>query len=103
MEPAPYRSGSKKRKPTALLEAHGTGGRQPLDVGIQRLLKLSLKRSAHRDVVKEVSDQISAGEDIKLDTTIGTLRNRSVGWIANAMTDINDKDLVKKVCFTLIP
>ena len=80
-----------------------TGVWQPLDIGIQWLLKLSLKRSAHHDVVKEVSDQISAREDIKLDTTIGTLCNRSVGWIANAMTDINDKDLVKKVCFTLIP
>jgi hypothetical protein len=79
-----------------------TGVWQPLDVGIQRILKLSLKRSAHHDVVKEVSDQISAREDIKLDTTIGTLSDRSVGWIANAMKDINDKDLTKKVCFILI-
>jgi len=75
---------------------------QPLNIGIQRVLKLSMKRSAHHDVVKEVSDQISAGEDIKLDTTISTLHNRSVGWITGAMRDINDKDLIKKVCFTLI-
>jgi len=38
-----------------------TGLWQPLNVGIQRILKLSVHRSAHRNVVKEFSDQIALG------------------------------------------
>jgi hypothetical protein len=59
-----------------------TGLWQPLDVGIQRLLKLSMKRSAHRDLVEEATQQIKADKathEIRLDTTMRTLRNRSVG------------------------
>ena len=33
----------------------------------------------------------------KLDTTLGNLRDRSVGWIMNVYDDINPKDLVLKV------
>ncbi|KIM71114.1 hypothetical protein PILCRDRAFT_17365 [Piloderma croceum F 1598] len=31
---------------------------------------------------------------LKLDTTLGTLRNRSVRWMVNAYRDINNKDLI---------
>ena len=36
--------------------------------------------------------------DIKVDTTVGTLRNRSVGWVVNAIHDLNRPDLILKVC-----
>jgi hypothetical protein len=51
-----------------------TGLWQPLDVGIQRMMKLSMHRSAHSDIVNEFSAQMEKGEgDIKIDTTLGTL------------------------------
>jgi hypothetical protein len=64
-----------------------TGVWQPLDVGIQRPMKLSMKRSAHKDIVDEATALLKPkeGEDevdyrlIKLDTTIGTLCNRCIG------------------------
>jgi hypothetical protein len=73
-----------------------TGIWQPLDVGIQRIMKLSIKRAAHRDIVDEVSAQIASGEDIKLDVTLGTLRDRAVGWIVNSIRDISNEALVCK-------
>jgi hypothetical protein len=78
-----------------------TGVWQPLNVGIQRLLKLSIKHSAHRDIVDEALSQIQAGtppSEIKMNTTIGVLRNRSVGWIVQAIHDIDDLAIIMKVC-----
>jgi hypothetical protein len=78
---------------------------QPLDVGIQRLLKLSIKRSAHRDIVDEALGQIQAGKptsEIRLDTTIGVLRDRSVGWIVQAVHDVNDPAIIRRVSLTNI-
>lgn len=77
-----------------------TGLWQPLDVGIQRVLKQSIKRSAHKDIVEETTSHLESGTfacTIKLDTKLGTLRDRSVGWIANAIQDVNRKDLIMKV------
>ena len=75
-----------------------TGVWQPLDVGIQRVMKLSMRRSAHRDVVKEVQDQLTKGvTDIKVDTTVGTLRDRSVRWVVNAIHDLDRPDFILKV------
>jgi hypothetical protein len=75
-----------------------TGVWQPLDVGIQRVMKLSMRRSAHRDIVKEVQDQLAKGiSNIAVDTTVGTLRDRSVGWIVNAIHDLDCPDLILKV------
>jgi len=91
----------KKNHPTIIVlfvPGGCTGLWQPLDVGIQRILKLSVHRSAHRNVVKEVSDQIAKGDEmIKLDTTLGTLRNQAVGWLVNAIYKINKKDMIIKV------
>jgi hypothetical protein len=68
---------------------------------VQRILKLSVRRSAHRDIVKEVSDQLAKGAtDVKLDTTVGTLRNRAVGWIANAIHKVGKKDIILKVKYS---
>lgn len=72
---------------------------QPLDVGIQRVLKQSMKCSCHRDVVAEISEQLAkkkAADAIRFDTTVGTLRNRSLGWIVKAYHDINKPELIKK-------
>lgn len=76
-----------------------TGIFQPLDVGIQRVLKQSLKRSSHRDLVREVSEQLDkmSSAEVKLDVTVGTLRDRSLGWLVEAYHDINKPVLIKKV------
>ncbi|KIL57393.1 hypothetical protein M378DRAFT_88004 [Amanita muscaria Koide BX008] len=77
-----------------------TGIWQPLDVGIQRVLKLSLRRSAHRDIITEVTTHLE-GENssglILLDVKLGTLRNRSVGWLVRAYQELDDQNLIKKV------
>ncbi len=76
-----------------------TGLWQPLDVRIQRVMKLSMKHKCHRDVVQEVTVQLEADPDIvmKLDTSIGILRDRAVGWIVCAIQDISDTEFVRKV------
>lgn len=71
---------------------------QPLDVGVQRVLKQSIKRTAHSDVVMEVMSQLSEKrEEVHLDMTIGTLRDRSLKWLVNTYHDINRPDLIQKV------
>lgn len=76
---------------------------QPLDVGIQCVLKLSIKHSAERNAVTEVIHQMDEANEldeagpIKLDTSVATLRNRSLHWIVQAFHDINKPELVKKV------
>ncbi|KAK7467425.1 hypothetical protein VKT23_004479 [Stygiomarasmius scandens] len=77
-----------------------TGIFQPLDVGIQRVLKLSIKRAAHRDVVTEVRRLLKERSDdkavVKMDVSMPTLRDRSLGWIVQAYDDISKPELVKK-------
>ena len=68
---------------------------RPLKVGIERILKLSMKRSAHRDIVDEVCDP--GITDFKVDT------NRSMGCVVNAIRDIKHKDLNLKVRLLHIP
>ncbi|KAF8179093.1 hypothetical protein K438DRAFT_1604100 [Mycena galopus ATCC 62051] len=86
----------KKNHPTIIIlyiPGGCTGVWQPLDVGIQRLMKLSIKHAAHRDVIEEALSQIKAGKpahEIKLDTTLGALRDRSVGWIVQAIRNVSD-------------
>lgn len=76
-----------------------TGLWQPLDVGIQRVMKLSIKRSAHRDIVREVLKQLEAemGHDIHIDTRLGILRDMSVGWIVDTIKEIDKPELILKV------
>ncbi len=76
-----------------------TGLFQPCDVGLQRLLKLSLKVSAHEDVVAEVLGQLKQGNDVtdvKIDTTLAVLRNRTVHWLWTAYTKLNKPEIIKK-------
>lgn len=72
---------------------------QPLDVGIQRVLKQSIKCSAHSDIVTEVTGQLADPDvkEVRLDVTVKTLRNRSLGWLVKAWHDINNPELIKKV------
>ena len=77
-----------------------TGLFQPCDVGIQRPLKQAITRSLNAEVIKEVSAQVEQGMEpssIRLDTTLPTLRNRTVGAIVNAFKVINNQSLVLKV------
>lgn len=81
-----------------------TGLAQPCDVGIQRPYKLSIKRSQLQDVTNETLKHLNNGgtpETLKIDQTIGTLRNRSVSWFVKARKDIANPELVRKVCTTL--
>ncbi|KAJ6622957.1 hypothetical protein B0H10DRAFT_1909748 [Mycena sp. CBHHK59/15] len=62
-------------------------------------MKLSIKHSAHWDIVEEASTQILAGKsatEIKLNTTVSVLCDRSVGWIVQAIEDISDPALIMK-------
>ena len=79
-----------------------TGIWQPLDVGVQRVMKLSIKRSAHCDIVDEVSAQLTSGtKDLRLNITLGTLRNWAVGWVVNTIHEISNKVLICKASWEL--
>jgi hypothetical protein len=76
-----------------------TGLTQPCDVGIQRPLKLSLKRSYHEsEVTNEMLQQIDNNDPtLFFNTKVGKLRNASVTWLWNAYRAVNKPELVKKV------
>lgn len=79
-----------------------TGLFQPCDVGLQRIFKHSLKKSAHEDVVREVLNQLKAGravQNIKIDTGIKVLRDRTVHWIWTAYQSLNKPHIITKVSF----
>jgi len=78
-----------------------TGVHQPCNVGIQQLLKLSIRKSYHEDVVEEFVGQLEKGITPNLDDRLETLRNRSVRWMQNVFNAINDQELVKKVLLNL--
>lgn len=98
-----FRNWMKKHHPTIIIifvPGGCTGLWQPLDVGLQRIMKQSMKCSAHRDIVTEATAKlatISSANDLRLDVTVGNLRNRSVGWIVDAISEIDDPELIKKV------
>lgn len=78
------------------------GGCTPLfqacDVGIQRPLKHSLKRSYHEDVVNDMLEQLDNGEEtLTTAKLLPVLRDRSVGWIWRAYQVLNKESIVKKV------
>ncbi|KAF8505232.1 hypothetical protein JB92DRAFT_2616136, partial [Gautieria morchelliformis] len=66
---------------------------------IQRLLKHSIKRSAHVDVVAETVGLLEDGtpsNQLRLDTRLPVLRDRSIGWTFTAFQKLNDVKIVKK-------
>lgn len=74
-----------------------TGVFQPCDVGIQRIMKHSLKRSCHRDIVEEILGQLDNNEEVTITKAIGVLRDRTVTWLLDAYTTLNKPQTVKKV------
>lgn len=75
-----------------------TGVFQPCDVGIQRIMKHSLKRSCHHDLVEEILGQVDTGkQQVTIDKTVGVLRDRTVTWLWNAYGTLNHEHIVRKV------
>jgi hypothetical protein len=86
-----------------------TGVFQPMDVGIQRVFKHSVKRSALTDLVKEVKEKVEEerekGVPLRLSSAVGVLRDRSVSWLVDAYHAVNNPELCAKVsknCRTLM-
>ncbi|KAK7676989.1 hypothetical protein QCA50_020018 [Cerrena zonata] len=76
-----------------------TGIFQPCDVGIQKLFKAAIRQAQHEDVVKETIEQLEKGihpSQVRLDTRLGVLRERSVGWLVRAYNVINKPEIVLK-------
>jgi hypothetical protein len=77
-----------------------TGLFQACDLLVNRALKLAIQQASHADVVQETLRALEFGtapKDVRLDTTVKTLRNRSVRWIVAGHKAISDVDLVQKV------
>lgn len=74
-----------------------TGVSQPLDVGINRPFKQSIKVSYHADLVDDFLGQMKENRELRFDTHIGPLRDASVGWLWNAYQVIQKEALIKKV------
>lgn len=77
-----------------------TGIWQACDVGIQRPLKKAIRHVQHADVVAETVDALQNGmppEKMRLDTRVGTLRDRVPGWLVPAFHAINQESLIKQV------
>jgi hypothetical protein len=80
--------------------ARMTGLFQPADVGLQRLFKHSMKRTAHDDVVHEVLEKLRTGTpptEISVDSKLSILRDRTVHWMWRAYTELNKPSIIKKV------
>ena len=77
-----------------------TGLFQPCDSGIQRVLKLAIKRSALQDVINDTTEQLEAGIDpsaVTFEKKLPVVRDRSIKWLVNGYEAINNPELVKKV------
>ena len=78
-----------------------TGIFQPCDVGIQRILKHAMKKTALSHIVKETVAHLNNDKDpgtIILAKGVKVLRNQSVEWLVQGYKAINTPDIVKKVC-----
>jgi hypothetical protein len=77
-----------------------TGLFQPCDVGFQHILKLSLKKSGHEDVVQEVLQELQNGksaQEISVNTKVRVLRDRTVHWMWTAFSTLNKRHIIQKV------
>ena len=80
--------------------AHMTSLFQPCDVGFQHIFKLSLKKSAHEDVVQEVLQELQnrkSAQEILVNTKVGVLRDRTVHWMWTAFSTLNKRHIIQKV------
>ncbi len=98
-----FLSWMRENHPTIIINfvpARMTGLFQPADVGLQRLFKHSMKRTAHDDVVQEVLLKLKSGtppDQVTVDSKIGILRDRTVHWMWRAYSELNNPRIVKKV------
>ena len=86
------------------------GGCTPLlqacDVGIQKILKIAIKKSSHADVVEETLSKLKDGmspASVQVQKKLGILRDRSVKWLVDGYKAINKADIVKKVSTYVAP
>ncbi|KAF4621853.1 hypothetical protein D9613_012075 [Agrocybe pediades] len=95
-----FRSWMRKMHPTIIIDfipGGCTGVHQPCDVGIQRPLKLSMRRSYHEDIVSEFLTELDNGNPAPaLKDALGVVRNRSVRWMWNTYCAVNNVNLVQK-------
>ncbi|KZP08147.1 hypothetical protein FIBSPDRAFT_761870, partial [Athelia psychrophila] len=95
-----FRTWMKEHHPNIIIHfvpAGCTGVFQPCNVGIQHIMKHSLKRSCHRDIVDEVLGQLDANTEVVIDKTIGVLRDHTPTWLLEVYTTLNKPEIVKKV------
>ena len=82
--------------------ANCTGDFQPCDAGIQRPLKVAVKRSALSDIIDHTMDQLSSGippSQITFEKRLPVVQDRSVGWLVHGYEAINNPEIVQKVVF----
>jgi len=82
------------------IPANCTGLFQPCDVGIQRVLKLAIRRSALKDIVDHTTSQLNSGvtpNQIIFEKKLPVVRDRSVQWLINGYEAINNPEIVQKV------
>jgi hypothetical protein len=80
--------------------AQMTGLYQPCDVGFQGIFKHFTRNLAHEDVIQEVLKKLDKGktsETLAVDSGMKVLRNRTVGWLWKAYSELNKPEIVKKV------
>jgi hypothetical protein len=80
-----------------------TGLWQPCDVGIQRMLKLSVEHSQQTTIVREVYSQLQGGAgpcDILLDTRLGTLRDHVPATLVDVYHSINNPQRIQKASYS---
>lgn len=75
-----------------------TGVAQACDVGMNRPIKHSMKRSYHEDIVQEAIQQLDRNEEnLSFDTSVAVERDRTVAWMWNAWEAVNNPALIRKV------
>lgn len=96
-----FRGWMRVHHPTIILDyvpGGCTGVQQPCDVGIQRPLKLSVKKSYHEDIVEDLMSKENKGTSTPaLKEGIKDLRDRTPRWLWNAYNAVNDQKLVQRV------
>lgn len=71
-----------------------TSVHQPCDVGIQRPLKFSMRKSYHEDIVYELMSELNNGNTSpSLKEPLGVIGDQSVQWMWNVYNTVNNKVL----------
>ena len=103
-----FRSWMQKHYPWIRLHyvpANCTGLFQPCDVGIQRILKLAIRRTALKDIVDNTMQQLNAGVEankVVFEKKLAVVRDRSLTWLVNGYEAINKCEIVEKVNYFLV-